>query len=285
MSKFLCCALITALFAVKSVSAQEFNLLAASSTGLFPVTLHPDKDITLQYVSNTSDSASFPLSLFQDSNPRVSPKSFIMPATLAAAGTIAMATNRYSGINEYTKDIMYRDGCEDKIKIDNYTMFVPWVAVYGLHIAGIKGQHRTGEATILYALSSVVSNAVVYSVKGATRIERPNGKSHAFPSGHTAQAFVSAEFMRQEYKGVSPWYGAAGYAVAVGTGVLRMYHNKHWFSDVVTGAGVGILSTRFTYWAYPRLKKALGISKKTDIAFAPTYSDGAYGVSLVYQFK
>jgi len=32
-----------------------------------------------------------------------------------------------------------------------------------------------------------------------------------------------------------------------------MQHNRHWFSDIVAGAGIGILSTKLTYWAYPRL--------------------------------
>jgi hypothetical protein len=284
MSKFLCCALIAVLFTAHATTAQEFNLLAANVSKSFPVAYQTDKDIRLQSVSTHPDSSTFPLSLFEDSDPKVYSRSFIMPAALITAGSITMAAKSLDGVDLYARDNMYRDGQEDKIKIDNYTMFVPWVSVYGLHLAGIKGQHKAGEATILYAMSSIISNSIVYSTKALTGIERPNGKSHAFPSGHTAQAFVSAEFMRQEYKGVSPWYGAAGYAVAIGTGVLRMYHNKHWFTDVVTGAGVGILSTRFSYWAYPKLKKALGYDKKTDLIVAPTYSDGAYGVSLVYRF-
>ena len=78
-----------------------------------------------------------------------------------------------------------------------------------------------------------------------------DGSGRAFPSGHTATAFVAAEFIQQEFKDASPWYGFAGYTVATATGTLRMLKNAHWFSDVVAGAGVGILTTKLTYLAYP----------------------------------
>ena len=38
------------------------------------------------------------------------------------------------------------------------------------------------------------------------------------------------------------------------TGYMRMYNNKHWFSDVVAGAGIGIVSTKIAYWIYSALQ-------------------------------
>jgi membrane-associated phospholipid phosphatase len=55
---------------------------------------------------------------------------------------------------------------------------------------------------------------------------------------------MCAEFMHQEYKDQSVWYSIAGYTAATATGVLRMYNVRHWFSDVVAGAGIGILGTK-----------------------------------------
>ena len=64
--------------------------------------------------------------------------------------------------------------------------------------------------------------------------------------------------MRKEYG----WgVGSAAYAVAVATGVLRVYNNKHWCNDVLAGAGIGILSANVAYWLYP-LEKKLFTSKK-----------------------
>ncbi len=62
---------------------------------------------------------------------------------------------------------------------------------------------------------------------------------------------MGAELLRREYWDVSPWIGVAGYTVAAGTGFFRMYNNRHWLTDVLAGAGVGILSVEAAYWLYP----------------------------------
>jgi membrane-associated phospholipid phosphatase len=90
--------------------------------------------------------------------------------------------------------------------------------------------------------------------------------------------------MRQEYKDVSPWYGVAGYAMAAATGYLRMYNNKHWLSDVVAGAGVGIMSAKLVYWIYPVIKRKLFKDKDVTTMVMPTYQDGAIGLGLVHHF-
>ena len=45
----------------------------------------------------------------------------------------------------------------------------------------------------------------------------------------------------------SPWYSVAGYGVATATGVMRVLNNRHWISDVLSGAGIGIMSTELAY--------------------------------------
>ena len=87
-----------------------------------------------------------------------------------------------------------------------------------------------------------------------------------------------------EYKDVSPWYGIAGYAMATATGMLRMYNDKHWMSDVVAGAGVGIASTRLAYWLYPKVKHLLWKDKPTAPLLMPSYSNGSVGLVFAYHF-
>jgi membrane-associated phospholipid phosphatase len=118
-------------------------------------------------------------------------------------------------------------------------------------------------------MSNLVMGITVQSIKNITKVQRPEGfGKNAFPSGHTATAFAGAEFLRQEYKEVSPWYGIAGYAVATTTGILRMYNNMHWFRDVVAGAGFGILSTKLAYWLEPIIANKL-FHKKPVYDFNP----------------
>jgi len=42
------------------------------------------------------------------------------------------------------------------------------------------------------------------------------------------------------------------FTIAIATGYLRMYNNKHWLGDVLTGAVIGIMSTRLSYWVYEK---------------------------------
>ena len=128
--------------------------------------------------------------------------------------------------------------------------------------------------------------ASVNGLKKITRVQRPDGTSrNSFPSGHTATAFMGAEFLYQEYKDVSVWYGVTGYVVATGTGLFRMYNNRHWLTDVAAGAGIGILSTKIAYWLHPVLKEKVFKNKESlDGVVAPFYNDGAYGLSMSFQF-
>lgn len=68
----------------------------------------------------------------------------------------------------------------------------------------------------------------------------------SFPSGHTTTAFAAASAVTSEMRRYFPksvWYVAPVlYGGASLVGVSRMYHNKHWASDVVLGAAVGTFS-------------------------------------------
>jgi membrane-associated phospholipid phosphatase len=151
---------------------------------------------------------------------------------------------------------------------------------------GIKGKNNFRDRTMIYLLSNAIVGVSVQSIKAITRVQRPDGGgTNAFPSGHTATAFAAAEFLRQEYKDVSPWYGVAGYVAAGTTGVLRMYNNKHWFRDILPGAGFGIISTKLAYWMYPSIKKKIFKDKPMNGMIMPYYQNHGGGLSFVYNFQ
>jgi membrane-associated phospholipid phosphatase len=92
--------------------------------------------------------------------------------------------------------------------------------------------------------------------------------------------------MMQEYKNESVWYGISGYVVAAGTGAFRMYNNRHWLTDVVAGAGIGILSAKAGYWLYPITSKwfTKKNSTNTKTAMIPFYNGKTTGFAFVKTF-
>ena len=53
--------------------------------------------------------------------------------------------------------------------------------------------------------------------------------------------------MAREYGHKSIWYSIGAYTVATAVGGMRVMNNRHWLSDVLTGAGIGIVGTNLAY--------------------------------------
>jgi membrane-associated phospholipid phosphatase len=71
---------------------------------------------------------------------------------------------------------------------------------------------------------------------------QPFSGNQSMPSGHTASAFGFAASLAED---VHPLWAKIGlYTLATGTAWSRVYDNKHWTSDVVFGALVGITSAK-----------------------------------------
>jgi hypothetical protein len=205
-------------------------------------------------------------------------KSLIIPSVLIGYGIIGIENDALKLFNYEIR--------EDKFTIDNVSQFVPSLSVYGLNALGIKGKNNFKDRSIILGTASLIMGSTVNGMKKLTKIERPDGSNKfSFPSGSTATAFMGAEFLYQEYKDVSIWYGISGYLVATGTGFLRIYNNRHWFTDVVTGAGIGILSTKIAYWIHPFVKKTLFKDKKEiNELVIPFYNGKEYGLGLSMSF-
>ena len=167
-----------------------------------------------------------------------------------------------------------------RTKWDNYAQYAPMLSVYALNVFGVKGKHSVKDETILLAMSYAYMGIFVNSMKYTFREPRPgNGSHNSFPSGHTATAFMGAEFLFQEYKDVSPWIGYSGYALAATIGYMRMYNNRHYINDVAAGAALGILSTKLAYWTYPKLFKKRSCGRSSVVGM-PVVSTDYAGVSV-----
>lgn len=211
-------------------------------------------------------------------------KSIIVPSVFIAYGFSAPYIKPLHNLDVETNYELREDHPGFGYHADDYLRYVPIAAVYGLDLAGVKSKHKFADRTALLLLSTAIMAGTTGVTKNLTHRMRPNGlNDNSFPSGHTAMAFMAAEFMHQEYKDQSPWYSVMGYSVALTTAGLRLYNSAHWLSDVVAGAGYGMLSTKISYWVYPYIKDKLFRNKLNHTVMVPFYQDGHTGFTLVHK--
>jgi len=221
-----------------------------------------------------------------DSTHKFKFKQLIIPSVLIGYGVIGIESDQLKLFNTQIKEEVNED-IDEKVTIDDFSQYAPVLSVYGLNAFGIKGKHNLKDRTIILGTSYLLMSASVLSLKSITKVERPDGSAfNSFPSGYTATAFAGAEFLWQEYKDVSIWYGISGYIIATGTGAFRIYNDKHWLTDVVAGAGIGILSTKVAYWINPWVQEKIFNSKEKNsvLTIAPFYNGKQLGIGYLQTF-
>ena len=171
-----------------------------------------------------------------------------------------------------------------KTSIDDYTQYFGPVMVVGLKAGGVEGRSSWGRMLASAALSYGIMASFVNGIKYTAKEMRPDGSSaNSWPSGHTATSFVGATLLHKEYGLTrSPWYSIAGYGVATATGVMRVLNNRHWVSDVMSGAGIGILSTELGYALGDLIFKERGLLRN-DVDFnseTPSFFSISMGLGI-----
>ena len=175
-----------------------------------------------------------------------------------------------------------------KTEVDNYTQYLPPLLAVGLKLGGVEGRSNWPRFLVSSAISYGAMAILVNSIKYTAKEMRPDGSSaNSWPSGHTATAFVGATILHKEYGLTeSPWYSVAGYATATATGIMRVLNNRHWVSDVLSGAGIGIISGELGYAIADLFFKDKGL-RKGDLGVRqsmnrehPSFFDVSMGIGL-----
>lgn len=146
--------------------------------------------------------------------------------------------------------------------IDDYLQFAPAVVSTALNLSGYKGRSKLGRYLVNNAFSYGFMAILVNGIKYSAKEMRPDGSTaNSFPSGHTATAFTAATILHKEYGLTrSPWWSILGYGCATTTGIMRTLNNRHWISDVLVGAGIGVISTDLGYMMADLIFKKKGIN-------------------------
>ena len=171
-----------------------------------------------------------------------------------------------------------------KTGIDDYSQFFGPALVVGMKLGGYEGRSDWPRLLASAGMSYAIMAGLVNGIKYTAKEMRPDGSTaNSWPSGHTATAFVGASLLHKEYGLTrSPWFSVAGYGVAAATGVMRVLNNRHWVSDVMSGAGIGIMSTELGYALGDILFKGKGLLRN-DIEFNsenPSFFSISMGVGL-----
>jgi membrane-associated phospholipid phosphatase len=248
----------------------------------------------------TSDFVAFPsgnmsgdwISFSNQSNPGVNAYKVMDDLSLVGvpiflAGIIAKSEKKafrqdYRNVHSNTRLITHF-----KTEIDNYTQYFGPAMVFGLKLAGVEGRSTWPRLLASTAMSYGIMAAFVNGIKYTAKEMRPDGSTrNSWPSGHTATSFVGATLLHHEYGMTrSPWYSIAGYGVATATGIMRVLNNRHWVSDVMSGAGIGIMSTELAYALSDIIFKDRGLLRGPlnsggDIINNPSFFSISMGIGL-----
>ena len=147
---------------------------------------------------------------------------------------------------------------DNLFNIDNISTVLIGATVLGTYGYGLAYHNNIiRKLGLQLAEASFYATGVTYMVKTITGRSRPfrnNGhkdfhpfqikeEKTSFPSGHSTIAFAFSTVMAHQINNVFwkvGWYSAASLV-----SVARVYHDKHWVSDVVLGSAIGYFVGRF----------------------------------------
>lgn len=207
----------------------------------------------------------------------------ILAAVLLTAGLRLDA--QVAGFDRKVNDaVLEWRGGRAGVTVDSWLRFAPVAFDLGAGALGLEARRDFAGRGIEAAWAFGAMAAVTEGLKASVRSVRPDGTDdRSFPSGHAAVAFTGAELVRMEYG----WgWGAGAYAVAASVAALRLYNGRHWLSDVLAGAGIGVLSAHVGAWLTEPTERLLGIdASRASLTVYPTRAPYSTEISWAAGFS
>jgi membrane-associated phospholipid phosphatase len=212
--------------------------------------------------AQTKDSISIP-----KPKDKISYKQFIAPVALITSGALLVNTALNDDLQKNANNFFGEDFQSNS---DYYIPFVPVAQIYLGKTFGFKPKNDFQHQTINIIVANAIGAAVFTTLKYTVKEERPDQSDDlSFPSGHTSIAFTNAALLYYEYKDSNVWYASSGFLFATATGVLRIANNKHYTSDVLAGAGIGLASGLIVSYWNPFKSVTFGKKNKTTAFIYP----------------
>ena len=108
----------------------------------------------------------------------------------------------------------------------------------GTFVAGrLSGNRELSTLGFQLIRANLMTQAITHGIKFTTHRVRPDGTGWSFPSGHTSTSFAAATVVQRRYG----WkVGVPAYALATYVAASRVNDRRHYASDVIFGAGLGL---------------------------------------------
>lgn len=202
----------------------------------------------------------------------------LLPISLITSGLLIESLN--------IKDIIQDAIPGTNNTVEDYLQYAPIAILYSSDLFKINHKNNVFNQSKYLIISELATDILTTSLKKITRVIRPNGNLYSFPSGHTSQAFTGATVLYMELEDYNKPLALSGYLFSTTTGALRVTNNKHWISDVLVGAGLGIIITRLVYHFEP-LKNWNPFKAKNNVAIFPDIdlNSGTYLLNIIVSLR
>lgn len=179
----------------------------------------------------------------------MSPRKLILWLFACTLMVCALRAGLLTGADQYIYHLRNMHASTFAYRYDDFLPYLPIVVMFILKLAGVKSRSDWKRMLVSTAFAYVLMGAVVLSMKSLAGVLRPDGSDFlSFPSGHTATAFTAATLLYKEYGFKTPLATIATFLPAVVTGFTRQLNNRHWLSDVLAGATIGIMMVELAYF-------------------------------------
>jgi membrane-associated phospholipid phosphatase len=173
------------------------------------------------------------------------PSTWVILAIGGAAAALAHPADDSLNARLVGSDAVGRFFAPGKYIGSDYTLVGTAVGLYVVgryvlpHAEGEAKTNRVSHLGFDLLRSLIVSQALTQGIKIAVRRDRPTGECCAFPSGHSSATFAVASVLERHfgYRGSWPMFLVATYVAT-----SRLHDNRHFVSDVLFGASLGIAS-------------------------------------------
>lgn len=208
-------------------------------------------------------------------------KKSIIPLSLIVVGSSLSGSKFEKTIKHKIRDNIIENFA---IPVDDQMQYVPLAEIYIADILGAKSKNHWFDQTKYLAISHLITAGITHSGKFIINKKRPNGSDHSFPSGHSSFSFTNATVLYEEFNEDYPIFSYSGYFLTTTVASLRVINNRHWFSDILVGSGLGILVTRLVYY-YEPFKEWNPFKEYKKVSFYPQLEGDKLSINLMYRFN